>query len=124
MLPIDKQRDEGREAYELFLDLYEGAMEKPDFQEINSLLETIQAELRMYNDDLQIIYNELPEHGGGLEANADRIVNMKQELPKLQELVQLAGRVIAGNDNFRPFWPQQQAAKKAVDQLEKFLASN
>ncbi len=122
MHTLDRQRQPDRAIYENYRSCYEDAKEVPDFSAMLKVLRDVNAELKLYYDDLQVIYDEPPQHGGGLAKNMDRIQNMKSALPNLQGMVLLAESTLKSKSEFFLFRGQVEAAKKALQHLESFLA--
>ena len=71
-------------------------------------------ELKIYEVDCEVILRELPQYGGGIEQNEDRIARMRQTLPQLEEAI---ARVEATGK----YEAKVLHAKTAVESLKQIL---
>ncbi len=80
----------------------------------NPDLESIDQALKIYEVDCEVILRELPQYGGGIEQNEDRIARMRQTLPQLEEAI---ARVEATGK----YEAKVLHAKTAVESLKQIL---
>lgn len=92
---------------------------RPNFSAIQKIISEIGRELNMFEADFGILLCEDPKHGGGLEANPERLGNMRKAVPLLKASVEKAEEIIRGNPLFKPFSQQVVAARKAIESLER-----
>lgn len=116
--------EEKLSAQDAFLELVDEYYEsRPNFKPIEDILSKIDKEFSNYGNDFEIILDELPEHGGGIEQNAERITNMKKALVELDASIEFAASVIAQNTDYAAFANQVRAARAAYAKLHIAIAT-